>query len=38
MEIWDVYGKYGLVSPKLYDKVKAEGLNLETWKLITVKR
>lgn len=38
MEIWDVYGKYGLVLFKLYDKVKVEGFNLEIWKLIIVKR
>lgn len=32
--LWEI--KYGLVSPKLYDNIKAEGFNLETWKLITV--
>lgn len=34
--LWEI--KYGLVSPRLYDNIKAEGFNLETWKLIAVNR
>lgn len=32
--LWKI--KYGLASPKLYDKIRVEELNLESWKLITV--